>query len=128
VRVFGQPAPTWELIIALIAALVVLIVSVQIAAEELVVRSGGRSLVGLDRTKAVADARTSIAQLVAGIGLLGALGYTARTYALSRATQWAERFLTAAEQLANEFESVRSVCNLQPHDDCASTFGVLASY
>lgn len=51
--------------------------------------------------------RVAGAQLVAAVGLLGGLWFTARTFVLSRKTHFNERFTEAVEALGSESVSVR---------------------
>lgn len=102
-----RPAPTWALLVVAVVSLVALIACVQLTAMQLVVNSRGANLAGADFVKAVNDARTSIAQIIGGFGLMGGLAYTARTYALSRGSQLGQRFQSAADQLSSDRESAR---------------------
>lgn len=61
-----------------------------------------------ERAKTVNDARGSIIQVLAGVGLLAGLVYTARTYRLTKLTQRAERFTKSVTQLGDTSESVRA--------------------
>ena len=58
-----------------------------------------------EHAKTVNDARVSLVQLLGGIGLVGGFIYTARTFALTRATQRAERFTKAIEQIGDKDSS-----------------------
>lgn len=62
----------------------------------------------VEQAKSINDARVSLIQLVGGIGLVGGLIYTARTFALTRFTQRADRFTKAVEQIGDESEAVRA--------------------
>lgn len=62
---------------------------------------------GVDRHTAINGARTGLVALVAALGAVGGLLYTARTYRLSHRGQIAERFAAALEQLGHGSSSVR---------------------
>lgn len=85
-----------------VGVLIVALVGVQLTAIFL---TSGRSS---DDLKALNDARTSVIQLAGGIGLVGGLLFTWRTYNLSRGSQRAERFTKAVGQLGESSESVRA--------------------
>ncbi|MEH3132550.1 MAG: pentapeptide repeat-containing protein [Mycolicibacterium neoaurum] len=61
-----------------------------------------------EAAKTINDARASVVQIAGGIGLVGGLLFTWRTYALSRTSQRAERFAKAVGQLGESSESVRA--------------------
>ena len=57
----------------------------------------------------ISDVRTSLIQLLGGIGVLGGFFYTARTFNLGRGTQRAQRFSVAVAALGNsDSHSVRA--------------------
>ena len=61
-----------------------------------------------ERLKAENDARTSLVQLIAGIGLVGGLIFTVRTFGLTKHTQHTDRFSKALDQIGNkDSEAVR---------------------
>jgi hypothetical protein len=62
-----------------------------------------------DIAKTVTDARNSLVQLLGGVGLLGGLAFTFRTFALTRATQRADRFTKAIGQIGDK-DSVSVRC------------------
>ena len=74
----------------------------QIAAEWLVLGKATS-----DRARSINDARSSLIQLLGGAGLLGGVVYTARTLALSRTTNLAERFTRAIDHLGHPSSGVR---------------------
>ncbi|MDP9696711.1 UNVERIFIED_ORG: hypothetical protein J2X79_004294 [Arthrobacter globiformis] len=55
-----------------------------------------------ERSKAVNDARGSLIQLLGLIGLVGGFVYTARTFALTRSTQRADRFVKAIGHIGDQ--------------------------
>lgn len=55
-----------------------------------------------DVAKTVTDARNSLIQLLGGLGLVGGLAFTFRTFALTRATQRADRFTKAIGQIGDK--------------------------
>jgi hypothetical protein len=62
---------------------------------------------GAARHLAINDARVGIAAVLAVLGTVGGLGYTIRTYRLSRQGQIADRYTKAIEQLANNSADIR---------------------
>src|SRR5664280_418571 len=64
-------------------------------------------LSGFEKHKAINEARTGVAAVLAALGGGAGLGYTARTYRLSGQGQIADRYTRAVEQLGNEGVSVR---------------------
>jgi hypothetical protein len=86
-----------------VVAFCVLAVLLQVTAIKLV------QGVTAEHAKTVNDARVSLIQLLGGIGLIGGFIYTARTFALTRATQRADRFTRAIEQIGDkDSETVRA--------------------
>ena len=62
-----------------------------------------------DRLNATNAARVSLIQLLGGIGLVGGLVFTVRTYALTRHTQRSDRFTKAVQQIGDpESETTRA--------------------
>lgn len=55
-----------------------------------------------ERSKALNDARVSLIQLIGLTGLIGGFVYSARTFALSRSTQRADRYAKAIGQLGDQ--------------------------
>jgi hypothetical protein len=55
-----------------------------------------------ETAKATNDARVSLIQFLGGVGLLGGLFYTVRSFLLTRGTQRADRFSRAIDQLGND--------------------------
>jgi hypothetical protein len=60
-----------------------------------------------ERHKAISDARTGILALLAVLGTVGGLAYTAQTYRLSRRGQVADRYTKAIEQLSHSTSDIR---------------------
>jgi hypothetical protein len=58
----------------------------------------------IDRLKAMQDVRSSLIQLLAGIGLFGGFVVTIRTFALNRRGQITDRFSKAVEQLGGALD------------------------
>lgn len=94
----------WVLVIAA-ASFVLLAVLIQVAATLLIRDEQG--LTTVDRLKSINDVRTSLIQLLGGLGLVGGLVYTAKTFSLGRATQRADRFAKAIERIGDNSETVR---------------------
>lgn len=60
-----------------------------------------------ETAKSVSDVRSSLVQLIGGIGLLGGLVFTARTFLLTRAKQRTDRFAEAVATLGHDSRTVR---------------------
>jgi hypothetical protein len=105
---FSKPARVVSAIVVIGLGVACLGSLAQFAAIQVTDHSGHFTSVA-DRVKAVGDARTSFIQLVGAAGFAGGLLYTARTFALSRGTQQADRFVKAIEQTGNDTsEAVRA--------------------
>jgi hypothetical protein len=93
----------WRLVagtlLAVLAGFAVLAVAVH-AAATLHVRHRGTLSVA-DRLTATNAARVSLIQLLGGIGLVGGLVFTVRTYSLARHTQRSDRFANAVGQIGD---------------------------
>ena len=95
----------WRRVLMVALALVCIVATaycLELAAEWLVL---GKTTT--DTARSINDARNSLIQLLGGAALLGGLVYTARTFALSRATNLDERFTRAIDQLGHESSGVR---------------------
>jgi hypothetical protein len=79
-----------------VVAFFVLAALVQLAAVQLV---EGKSV---DESKTVNDARVSLIQLLGLIGLVGGFIYSARTFALTRSTQRADRLVKAIGHIGDQ--------------------------
>lgn len=90
-------------LLAAVGAFLIIVLGLQFLAVRLV---GSQSP---EMAKSVSDVRVSLIQLLGGIGLIGGLLYTVRTFALSRQTHRAERFSDAITLIGNpDSSSVRS--------------------
>jgi hypothetical protein len=98
----GRRLTTVLALLIAVAVFGVTAIGVQVAASHMV-----RGL-SVDDAKSINDARGSLIQLIGGIGLVGGLIYTARTFALTRSTQRADRFTKAVEQIGDDSETVRA--------------------
>ncbi|MFG3254420.1 pentapeptide repeat-containing protein [Streptomyces sp. NPDC048172] len=66
-----------------------------------------QGLAGKERAEAINAVRQTVLAALAGVTVVASLGYTARTYLLSRRGQVTERFRMAVESLASEKVEVR---------------------
>lgn len=87
-------------LLLVVAVLVLVSFAVQVAA--VLVVGHPRHLSVAERLRAVGDARGAFIQVLGGVGLIGSLYFTARTFLLSRDAQRHDRLTTAVGQLANE--------------------------
>lgn len=101
-RIDAEGQPLWITVLLILAAFVLLTIVVQLAATWI-----SASETPAD-SRRVNNARTSLVQLLAGIGLTGGFIYAVRTFSLSRSTQRAERFSKAVEQIGQTSETVRA--------------------
>jgi uncharacterized protein YjbI with pentapeptide repeats len=94
-------------VVLLVAAMAIVIaIAVHLGALLLVQHRG--VMTAAARLKAENDARVSLIQVLGGIGLVGGLVFTVRTFRLARLTQRTDRFTKAVDQLGNtESEAVR---------------------
>ncbi len=91
--------------VILIGALLTVLAIAYLGPSILVHHKG--SLTAAERLKATSDARTSLAQVIAAVGLFGGLTFTARTYLLSRVGQITDRYQAGVRQLGDDSRSVR---------------------
>lgn len=102
----GTTSTVWVLVAALVV-FIVLAVLIQFGATLLIRHNGPLS--AADQLTATNSARVSLIQLLGGLGLVGGLIFTARTYLLTRHTQRADRFAKAVEQVGDKgSETVRA--------------------
>ena len=101
----------WPVMLGYVAAIAALTVTCAIAVQlgaRLLVRHKG-PLDPVDSLNVLNDARSSLVQVLGGIGLLGGFIYTIRTFALSRETQRNDRLSKAIDQIGSESsEAVRA--------------------
>lgn len=91
---------------------------------------------GVDQHTAINGARTGLVALVAALGGVAGLLYTARTYRLGHRGQLADRYTRALDQLANNSSSVRigamyalgRIAQDNPHEYQHIVIDVLAAY
>lgn len=93
-------------LLAFFAAFTALALVVHVGATRMVHHKGALTVEA--RLKATNDARTSLAQLLAGTALTGGLVFTARTFLLTRQAQHSERYKSAVEQIGNNNATVRA--------------------
>ena len=105
-------------VLAVLAGFVLLGVAIHVGATLLVRHRGHLS--AADRLTATNAARVGLIQLLGGIGLVGGLVFSVRTYALTRQTQRSDRFAKAVEQLGEPDSETRRAAG-------AHTLAILAS-
>nr|WP_296070076.1 pentapeptide repeat-containing protein [uncultured Actinoplanes sp.] len=88
-------------VIAVIGALAALVLIVWVL--PIVLTRHPKSIPPNNVHKAITDTRGNLAQILAGIGLIGGLLYTARTYRTARDQSITDRFTKAVELLGGEF-------------------------
>jgi hypothetical protein len=97
----SPPSVAW-IVIAWIAAVVVVGLVVLWAVPLWLTRDPSVGLGTAERLKAVNDARGSVITFLVVVGAAGTLLFTARTFALNRAGQVAERYTRAVDQIGAE--------------------------
>lgn len=97
-------------VLGLVAALPVLIGLLLLVLGPISWLVAGRTVQGLhgkDRADAVNDVRQTVLAALAGGTVLASLGYTARTYTLSRRGQITDRFRAGVDQLSSDKPQIR---------------------